>query len=386
MGGDASHVGTTPGADEMDSDRMRLRCPRTARVATSSSLRLPFPARAPLRALRPAPEELGKPGGRLRSSLGAARARMLGLPRLDQPRPSEATLEPLRGEQGRWLARAILPSRGSPGGTRAPSPRATRAAQGCQTPTQPRRIRAQPKSTLTESVPGFKLQACNFNSYPFQPSEEEKLQESCEQRRCPDGERPEWARIPAPRPKERTDDEGKEVNCVVYLQGNCCRERRIRQEGEDDASRPLPGAAVMAGRQVSHGIRVGRTLHADPHNPRGCQPDSSAQRGRKPGPGPGTKAGRSLHNICSSAQNGPCYALGLGSSRSNGLPSKPPNPISFLGQTPGRGFQKVPEGPSVPSPLQFLPTRWLGVRATFPGSISSDMKPRFSNPGAWRSL
>ncbi|XP_068418576.1 uncharacterized protein [Eschrichtius robustus] len=145
MGGDASHVGTTPGADEMDSDRMRLRCPRTARVATSSSLRLPFPARAPLRALRPAPEELGKPGGRLRSSLGAARARMLGLPRLDQPRPSEATLEPLRGEQGRWLARAILPSRGSPGGTRAPSPRATRAAQGCQTPTQPRRIRAQPK-------------------------------------------------------------------------------------------------------------------------------------------------------------------------------------------------------------------------------------------------
>ena len=142
----------------------------------------------------------------------------------------------------------------------------------------------------------------------------------------------------------------------------------------------------MAGRQVSHGIRVGRTLHADPHNPRGCQPDSSAQCGRKPGLGPGTKAGRSLHNICNSAQNGPCYALGLGSSRSNGLPSKPPNPISFLGQTPGRRFQKVPEGPSVPSPLQLLPTRWLGVRATFPGNISSDMKPRFSNPGAWRSL
>ena len=40
-------------------------------------------------------------------------------------------------------------------------------------------------------------------------------------------------------PRKRTDDEGKEVNCVVYLQGNCYRERGIRQEGEDDASRPL---------------------------------------------------------------------------------------------------------------------------------------------------
>lgn len=38
----------------------------------------------------------------------------------------------------------------------------------------------------------------------------------------------------------------------------------------------------MAGRQVSHGIRVGRMLHADAHNPQGCQPDSSAQCGHRP--------------------------------------------------------------------------------------------------------
>lgn len=57
MGGDASHAGMVPGAEgcgqagEMDSHRTRLRCPRTARVATSSSLRLLFPPCAPLRAV-----------------------------------------------------------------------------------------------------------------------------------------------------------------------------------------------------------------------------------------------------------------------------------------------------------------------------------------------
>lgn len=45
-----------------------------------------------------------------------------------------------------------------------------------------------------------------------------------------------------------------------------------------------PRAAVMACHRMSQGTRVGRTLHADPHNPQSCRPDSSAQGSRiRPG-------------------------------------------------------------------------------------------------------